>query len=527
MINEAAVAYQQDVGRRKSSARTYFHKNNGPSVSKLGNKPLTNKEIEERHGPVETYSIGGFPNYEEFQSFPSDIKVEYINKLMDKYDIELCHISRYLFNKGDDGLKANLRNEYIGDDRLLKFVHYQKPRASTGLLKFQADIAEWKRREKILQAIDESEGRRKRDIIENGEFIPMDVFKTFTIKEQVEYCNALTRKYDVSLKAISSILFEKDGANLRRHFIRNNVDKKDLLKYSKRGPEAYNSAKEFRKMVRAWRGLPEEVEEVKAQAQKPKSRAPGSRYLSEKKPLGEEQLQTILGKFITYDQYSKLDIPDRIAWINSIVDTYHVGMDGISLYLFKRSKSILRQYLAKYDVIGQIHKVSEFSPVKRAETNKKFQELVSMWENGLDVDGLEESKTTNDGDICESFDLPSPIDEEQQEESLDEFYHRRTEEIQAEAEYRQQKLHEAYMGFKKEERPPVQAIVGISAADSEKPKEEQKIEITRLDHHESAFISDYISTGLDEDELYALIKLYANKRVKVRIEITTDLSFDE
>ena len=376
-MTDAAVAYQQDVGRRKNVAKSALCKKNGPRVAKLGNKPLTNKEIEERHGPIVTYEMGGFPTYEEFQAFPGDLKIEYVNKLMNEYDIELCHISRYLFNKGDDGLKANLRNEYIGEDRLLKFCDYQKPRASTGLLRFQADIATWRRKEELLKAIDESEGKRKRDIIENGEFITLDVFKTFTTPEQVKYCNALITKYDISLKAISSILFEKDGANLRTHFKRYKAYDQ-IIANPKRGINAYNQCIAFRKMVLKWKGIPTEEEETKEMA--PKSKLPGTHYTATRVPLEQDALSKMLGRFISYEQYKSLALCDQIVWLNSIIDKHNITLDGISMILFGKSRSTLSQILHNNNALQDIHKIQSCSVKERRVYIENFKAAVDKWD---------------------------------------------------------------------------------------------------------------------------------------------------
>lgn len=491
-MTDATVAYQQDVGRRRNVAKSALCKKNGPRVAKLGNKPLTNKEIEERHGPIMTYAMGGFPTYEEFQAFPSDLKIEYVNKLMNEYDIELCHISRYLFNKGDDGLKANLRNEYIGEDRLLKFCDYQKPRASTGLLRFQADIASWRRKEELLKAIDESEGKRKRDIIENGELITLDVFKTFTINEQIKYCNTMIEKYNVSLKALSSILFEKDGSNLRMHFKRNNVNVQDkILQYHHHGPEAYNICKEFRRIVREWKGLPAEEEEIKETVAK--STKPGTHYVLNKEPLGKDKLSKILGAFISYDQYKQLAVNDQVKWLNSIIDLYGVSIERVSVILFDKSRTTLSQGLRNNHVIEDIHKIQSRDVAERQPYIVKFKKAVDLWK-GLPVEeenvAAEPIKAIETPDDAFENDLITKIV----------GTHGFTEAMDKEREERMQQTIEE---FKKMESEPVDSI--------------------QTKEYKSSYTSDYESVGLDglDLELEALKKLYANKHIHILLQIQT------
>lgn len=240
-------------------------KKGGSAVSKLGNKPLSWKEIADRHGKCESFDMTGFPTFEEFEKFPVDLKVEYVNKLMDRYDIELQHISLYLFNKGADGLKSHLRNQRMENDRALKFCDYQKSRAKTGLLKFQADVEDWKRREKAAKEIDEAEAQRKRDIIWNAEFIDYKEFKSLPVDGQVAYVNNLIKKYNISLLPIATHLFKVDQGSLREHFKRRNVY--DQIEKSKSGNGKTGKARiaVFVDAVRNWRGestLEEKKEDI-------------------------------------------------------------------------------------------------------------------------------------------------------------------------------------------------------------------------------------------------------------------------
>lgn len=259
-MTEAAFMFNQEVSERANVKRSASHKANGASVTKLGNKKLTDKEIAERHGPCESYGLGNFMTFSKFEKCAPDLKVEYVNKLMDKYDIELQHISLYLFHKGTDGLKSHLRNVKMEGDRALKFCDYQKPRAKTGLLKFQADIEEWKRREATAKEIDEMEAQRRREIIWNAEFVTFEEFMAFPIDGKIKYCNNLITKYQVSLATISTVLFEKNTNYLRDHF-----QKKEVYGQIQKAPKRASSASPFNKAfdmeVKKWKGI-EVVEEA-------------------------------------------------------------------------------------------------------------------------------------------------------------------------------------------------------------------------------------------------------------------------
>lgn len=258
-MTESAAVFNQTNSERAKIGRAVHHRANGSSVAKLGNKSMTDKEIASKHGECKVYDQERFLTFSEFEKWPVDLKVEYVNRLMDKYDIELQHISLYLFQKGSDGLKSHLRNQKINDDRALKFCDYQKARAKTGLLQFKADIEEWKRREATAKEIDEMEAQRKREVIWNAEFITFEEFETLSLDGRIKYCNNLEKKYEVGLSTISIVLFEKSRYFLRDYFFNRKVSKQ-IDKAKHRGPSANTFNEAFRIEVNKWKGIEAEPE---------------------------------------------------------------------------------------------------------------------------------------------------------------------------------------------------------------------------------------------------------------------------
>ena len=249
-MTEAAQVLNQTNGERSKLKNSAYHKKGGSAVSKLGNKPMSWQEIQSKHGEEETFpSTDCLITYSDFVRYAPDLKVEYVNKMMDKYDIDLQHISRYLFNKGDDGLRSYLRN-----NKLLNLCYYRKARSKSGLLQFQADIEEWKRREAVSKEIDEAEAQRKRNIIWNAEFIDYKEFKMLPVDGQVAYVNNLIKKYNISLTPIATYLFKIDQCNLREHFKRLKVY--DQIEKSKSGNGKTGKARiaTFADAVKNWRG---------------------------------------------------------------------------------------------------------------------------------------------------------------------------------------------------------------------------------------------------------------------------------
>lgn len=249
-MNEAAQVLNQTNGERSKLKNSAYHKKNGSAVTKLGNKRMSWQEIQSKHGEEETFpSTDCLITYSDFVRYAPDLKVEYVNKMMDKYDIDLQHISRYLFNKGDDGLRSYLRN-----NKLLNLCDYRKARSKSRLLQFQADIEEWKRREAVSKEIDEAEAQRKRNIIWNAEFIDYKEFKTLPVDGQVAYVNNLIKKYNISLTPIATYLFKIDQCSLREHFKRLKVY--DQIEKSKSGNGKTGKARiaTFADAVKNWRG---------------------------------------------------------------------------------------------------------------------------------------------------------------------------------------------------------------------------------------------------------------------------------
>lgn len=249
-MTEAAQVLNQTNGERSKLKNSAYHKKNGSAVAKLGNKRMSWQEIQSKHGEEETFpSTDCLITYSDFVRYAPDLKVEYVNKMMDKYDIDLQHISRYLFNKGDDGLRSYLRN-----NKLLNLCDYRKARSKSGLLQFQADIEEWKRREAVSKEIDEAEAQRKRNIIWNAEFIDYKEFKTLPVDGQVAYVNNLIKKYNISLTPIAMYLFKIDQCSLREHFKRLKIY--DQIEKSKSGNGKTGKARiaTFADAVKNWRG---------------------------------------------------------------------------------------------------------------------------------------------------------------------------------------------------------------------------------------------------------------------------------
>lgn len=213
-MTEAARIYHQDVAEKSKQKNSAYHKKGGSAVTKLGNKQDSWMEIMEKHGPIATYpSTDNLMEYSDFVRLPNDLKIEFVNKICDKYDIDIKHISKYLFNKGDDGLRAYLRN-----NKILQQCNPQKKRAKSGLLQFEADVTEWKRRVTTAKEIDIQEAKMKQEVL--PPLMSCKEFLKMTLNDKVFYINSLVDTYQIPLSCISSDLFENDANWLSNHFSR-------------------------------------------------------------------------------------------------------------------------------------------------------------------------------------------------------------------------------------------------------------------------------------------------------------------
>lgn len=201
-MTDEAYSYHEDVATRSIIKKSASHRKNGSATQKLGNRRMSWQEIYSKHGEVKEYNMKSFMTFSEFKEMPKDLQVEYVNNLQDKYDISIKHISRYLFNVGEEGLQSHLKMFDI-----LKDCNPCKRRGKTGLEQFRDDIREFKRRERTIEIIDKQEEIER---MNNGvQFITYAEFKKLSDDEKVNYVNGIIAKYNVSLDSISVDLFKK------------------------------------------------------------------------------------------------------------------------------------------------------------------------------------------------------------------------------------------------------------------------------------------------------------------------------
>lgn len=70
---------------------------------------MSQKEIDKKHGPVSSWNMTHFYSWDEFKQMPPDIQVEWVNYVMDKYNVGLSNISKDVFGRTHTALGEHLR----------------------------------------------------------------------------------------------------------------------------------------------------------------------------------------------------------------------------------------------------------------------------------------------------------------------------------------------------------------------------------------------------------------------------------
>ena len=254
--------YYETVATRSIQKNSAKHKANGAAVTKLGNKPVTTTEILDKHGPIITYpSTDNFMTYPDFVRLPNDLKVEFVNKMMDRYDISLKYVSRHLFNKGDDGLRAMLEKW-----RLLKLVDMKKKRGDTddNIKRFREEAFDWQERTRKAKEMDRMQAKIRQKACPN--LITYAEFKKLTPEQQADFINRVIKYYQVTAKMIAEEVFEIRGTSLYNHFQRAGITKKieNLPSKISRNKEImHENELNFKRFVSAWKDFSDRDDEKK------------------------------------------------------------------------------------------------------------------------------------------------------------------------------------------------------------------------------------------------------------------------
>lgn len=114
-LSDEEYVFRQDIREKKSTGRGVFHKKNGSKSKKctLPSDYMTRKEKMAMSGECKTYDMRKFYTYEEFKQFPDDIRLQYLNSLINRYDVTIAAIADELFHITPTGLYKYLRKHEL------------------------------------------------------------------------------------------------------------------------------------------------------------------------------------------------------------------------------------------------------------------------------------------------------------------------------------------------------------------------------------------------------------------------------
>lgn len=114
-LSDEEYVFRQDIREKKSIGRGSRCKKNGSKSKKctLPSDYLTRKEKMAMSGEVKTYDMRKFYTYEEFKQFPGDIQLQYLNSLINRYDVTIAAIAGELFHITPTGLYKYLRKHAL------------------------------------------------------------------------------------------------------------------------------------------------------------------------------------------------------------------------------------------------------------------------------------------------------------------------------------------------------------------------------------------------------------------------------
>ena len=249
-MDEVRAAYYETNAERANLKNSANHKRNGASANGMKNTRMSNKEIEEKHGECEKYKLSRFMSYEEFQKMRSDLQIEYLNKLQDKYDVGLYQINKEVFE--NDG---NLLFGYLKMKDILKDCHPEKKRAKTGLLQLREDFARQKREDNFEKSIDISQiPETKGDL---PKFMTYDEAKKLSADDLAKFVNRILDEYKyVGIRTINTLLFGFNGNSqlkqlIERRKIQNQIHVRDK-KLARTGDRYEEDIARFKNDISLW-----------------------------------------------------------------------------------------------------------------------------------------------------------------------------------------------------------------------------------------------------------------------------------
>jgi hypothetical protein len=107
--------FDYDVMQKKRIARGAYHRKGGSKSRRcpMSTDYMTEKQIQERNGPVKHYDLKHPMTWTEFKFMPLDLQQEYLQSLVDRFSAFAKQIAEELFDVAPVTLSAHVRRKGI------------------------------------------------------------------------------------------------------------------------------------------------------------------------------------------------------------------------------------------------------------------------------------------------------------------------------------------------------------------------------------------------------------------------------
>ena len=365
-------SYYETRAERSVLKNSAKHKANGSAVTKLGNKPVTTKEIYGKHGPIITFpSTDSFMSYSDFVRLPQDLKVEFVNKMMDRYDISLKYISRHLFNKGYDGLRAMMEKW-----KLLKQVDMKKKRGDVdeSIRRFREEVFDWQERTKKAKETDRIQNQMRKESCPT--LITYAEFKKLSPDDQADFINRAIKYHQVSAAIIAEELFKIRATSLYNHFQRIGITKKiEKLptKVSRNQAVMHENRRKFASMVSTWEDFAEiedqkseKVVDIQSTLEKSAKKELVADNIPERKVINMPSDDEFV-----FDQRTIVNKTDSMIWKAAMIDTLEQNMKELEERINEKiNKPLTSDEILKHEDIPAIpleFRTGWYQPIEKPE----------------------------------------------------------------------------------------------------------------------------------------------------------------
>jgi len=127
-MTDEEFLFRQTVRERKEIGRgDRYKKRGGGRYVRLPSDHLTRKERNALNGEVLTFNPNAWYSWEDFQRFPDDLQLRYVNSIINRYGASTMAISEIVFGKAKNTLAEHLKRK-----GLLQYVNKSAANGAAG-----------------------------------------------------------------------------------------------------------------------------------------------------------------------------------------------------------------------------------------------------------------------------------------------------------------------------------------------------------------------------------------------------------